>query len=61
MGFVLGLLAISAEGPVKTSVSYNYIHSNFSFPIKCLSTLGVLYGHSRSPMNSHGLGRGTSL
>ena len=28
MGFVFGLLAISGEDPVKTSVSYNYIHLN---------------------------------
>ena len=28
MEFVLGLLAISVEGPVKASVSYNYIHLN---------------------------------
>ena len=28
MEFVVGLLAISVEGPVKTSVSYNYIHLN---------------------------------
>ena len=42
MGFVVGLLAISVEGPVKTSVSFNTIHlnllkgkkTNFSFPIK---------------------------
>ena len=70
MEFVLGLLAISVEGPVKTSVMQLQLHSfklvkgkktNFSFPIKCLNTLGVLYGHSRSPMNSHGLGKGTTL
>lgn len=28
MRFVVGLLGISVEGPVKTSVSYNYIHLN---------------------------------
>ena len=28
MGFVVVLLGISVEGPVKTSVSYNYIHLN---------------------------------
>ena len=34
--------------------------TNLSFPIKCLSRQGVLYGHSRSSMNSYGLGSGTT-
>ena len=55
MGFAVGLLAISVEGPVKNKrqlqlYSFKLVKgkkTHFSFPIKCLNTLGVFYGHLR--------------